>query len=602
VVVGGGAGGVELAFTLHHRLRAACAAGVRVSLVFDDPRPLPGAPAGLVDRILRQAAAQGLELLAERQAVAAEAGAVLLDGGERLPADALVWVTGATAHPLFEASGLATDRRGFVLVRPTLQIEGFDDLFACGDCATLAEHPETPKAGVYAVRQGPVLTRNLHAFASGRPLRPYRPQGDFLTLLNLGDGTAVGSKAGLSFEGRWGMRLKDWIDRRFVRRFQVLAADGEPREEPRPGSPMAGRGGGEMLCGGCAAKVGQSVLGRALERLGPGLEDPAVRLGLATPDDAVAVETPGGDVVVASLDAFRPFTDDPYLVGRVAAVNALSDLAAKGVAPRWAQALVAVPQDLALEAAEELLFQVLAGARATFDPLEITLLGGHTLTAPELVVGFHVEGLAEREEDKTPAVPLPKGGLRIGQELVLTKALGTGVVFHADGKGEARGPWLEAALASMLRPNLEAARVARRSGATAATDITGFGLVGHLGEMLAAAGLAAVVDAAALPALPGAVELLRRGVRSTFHPENARARRGIAVTPDAAAHPKLDLLFDPQTSGGLLFGVPADRGEETVARLHRHGDRRAAVIGRVTAPREDGAPIEVVCGAAGGSG
>jgi len=141
------------------------------------------------------------------------------------PFDVLLWVTGAAGPALLRDSALPTDARGFVGTRSTLQVEGFDDLLAVGDCATLEAYPDTPKAGVYAVRQGPVLARNLRALLQGEPLESYRPQSDFLTLLNLGDGTALGTKKGISFEGRWVMRWKDWIDRRFMARFQLASPE-----------------------------------------------------------------------------------------------------------------------------------------------------------------------------------------------------------------------------------------------------------------------------------------------------------------------------------------------------------------------------------------
>ena len=124
-------------------------------------------------------------------------------------------------HALARDSDLPAGERGFIQTEATLQVRGHDDLYAVGDCGTLIDHPDTPKAGVYAVRQGPVLTRNLRAILAGRPLERYRPQADFLTLLNLGDGTAVGTKRAFSFQGRWVMKLKDRIDRAFMRRFQV---------------------------------------------------------------------------------------------------------------------------------------------------------------------------------------------------------------------------------------------------------------------------------------------------------------------------------------------------------------------------------------------
>ncbi len=215
---------------------------------------------------------------------------------------------------------------------------GHDEFFAVGDCAAWTAGPGLAKAGVYAVRQGPVLAHNLIARIRGERLRAYRPQRDFLSLLNLGDGGAIGTKWGVSVEGRAVFALKDWIDRRFVRRFQVLEQDGAVTPD-FAAQPMPG---GDMLCGGCAAKVGESSLTRALERLGVP-SHPAVVLGLAQPDDAAAVETERGEIVAATVDSFRAFADDPYLVGRVAAVNAVSDLWAKGVTPRFALAQVTVP-------------------------------------------------------------------------------------------------------------------------------------------------------------------------------------------------------------------------------------------------------------------
>lgn len=590
VVVGAGAGGVEVAFALARRL-AREGVAVDTTLVQSGPRILPGYSGRLARRVEALAHEAGITIRCGTAVQAAEVDDVVLEDGDRLPYDLLAWVTGAVAHPLGRSSSLATDDRGFIWTRDTLEVEGHDGLFAVGDCATMRSHSDIAKAGVYAVRQGPFLIDNLRAALGGERRRRYRPQRDFLTLLNLADGRALGAKWGWVLEGRWVMRLKDWIDRRFMRKFQVLADDGAlSRDFARDKMEM-----GEMLCGGCAAKLGQSALERALARIERVAPDPTVVLGLETPDDASAIRTPGGDVVVSSLDAFRAFTDDPYQVGKVGAANAASDLLAKGVRPRYALALVALPQGATDAANESMLVEILAGARETLDALGITLLGGHTMTSPELIVGFNIEGLAAGTGAR--ATLLPIDGLEVGQKLVLTKALGTGVLFHADMQGRARGPWVEAALASMARTNAAAARVALDCGATAATDITGFGVVGHLAEMVRSSGVSGVVDVANVVALPGAVELLSLGLRSTFHPENARMKRGILIRQQAERHPHLDLLFDPQTSGGLLFGVAAERAEEAIERLVAAGDGAAAVIGEVVAQRDDGAPIELIASA-----
>ena len=582
VLVGGGVAGVELAFTLQVRLQREGLEGVEIVLLHAEDRILLGSPPSLVKRVMERAEARGIEVRCGAKVASVEEGRVLLEGGGEVDFDLLLWVTGAAGHGLFAGSGLPVDAQGFVCARPTLQVDGHDDIFAVGDCATLRDHPGTAKAGVYAVRQGPYLIDNLRAALEEGELRRYRPQSDFLALLNLGDGAAIGSKWRLSFEGRWVMRLKDWIDRRFMRRFQVLSREGELSEEfPAMDREMS------MLCGGCAAKVGQSVLQRALERVGPDHGDGDVVLGLDSADDAAAVRMPGGQLLATSVDMFSAFTDDAWSVGGAAAVNAASDLLATGVRPRYAMALVAVPESSDSEEAEEILFQALSGARAAFGALGVRLLGGHTTTAARLMVGFSVDGFAESE-----AALFRLDALREGQELLLTKRLGTGVIFHSDMQGLARGRWLEGALLSVLESNAAAFEVLRSYGVEAATDVTGFGLAGHLGEMLRASGASGSVELDSLPALEGAEALLARGLRSTFHAENERARRGIVVEPRLIGDPRLELLFDPQTSGGLLFGVDPGLAPDLSRSLA--AVTPVARIGRVVARRDDGALLEVV--------
>ncbi len=589
VIAGGGAGGVELACCFDARLKAR---GVRpqITMVHAGTRLLPGYGSSIGERVARALAQREVRLITQRKVASARADGVTLDDGTVLDCDALVWATGAASHSVFADSGLPTDARGFVLTRSTLQVVGHDNLFAVGDCATLADYPDTPKAGVYAVREGPYLADNLRALLAGQSLRAYRPQSDFLTLLNLGDGTAIGVKKGFSFEGRWVMRLKDRIDRKFMHGFQLLEADGSdgPAVRMLPAMPA----GMDIVCGGCAAKLGQSALERALARLDAPPAAPEVVLGLDEADDVAAYRidegTAGGSVMVVSVDFFRGFTDDPYLVGRIAAENALSDLDAKGVTPRWAQALVAIPLAADEDEGEEVLYQVLAGARAVFDARGVRLLGGHTSKSMDLEVGFSVQGVSAAGA----VLARRRGALAAGQQLVLTRALGTGVLFHADMAGRARGPWIEAALASMLRGNGAARSVA--GTASAATDITGFGLAGHLVSMLGGGSVSARIHVDALPVLPGALALLARGERSTFHPENARMARALAVDPGLRDDPRLQLIYDPQTAGGLLLAFDAKDVPDALAQLRAAGYGEAAVIGEITAARPDGAAAEIV--------
>ncbi len=583
VVAGGGAGGVELAFTIRERLLGDAGSRdlpLQVTLLQAPPGILPGFPASLAVRVRREAAARGIRIRTGATVRRATGSGVEMESGETLPADALVWAVGAGSRGLFDDSGLPLDPRGFVLTRSTLQTKGDDRIFAVGDCATLEDWPDTPKAGVYAVRQGPVVADNLRRIVAGKPLRRFRPQRDFLTLLNLGDGRALGAKWGFSFGGVPVMRLKDRIDRKFMRKFQVLDEAGAPAGAfaAMDRSEMAA-----MVCGGCAAKAGQTTLDRALARLGaelgPGADAAGVRLGLEAPDDAAAFATPKGDVVLTSVDWFRAFSGDCWLTGRVAAANALSDLFATGARPRYANALVNLSAAETSEQQQETLFQVLAGARSLFDTLGVALLGGHTTVGPELTVGFAVEGYPMGDR------LLVVGALRPGDGLHLTKRLGTGVVLRGIMLGQGRGEWLLAATAQMDDPNGVAARAAVESGITAATDITGFGLANHLAEMLRGSGVSAEIDVEALPALPGAEALLATGLRSTAHPANRRVLRAIAVEAGADRHARFELLFDPQTAGGLLVGASGEAAKRYLGALEAAGVG-AVRIGTVV-PKEE---------------
>jgi len=562
-VVGGGAAGVELAFCVEARTRMR---GMRaeITLATDVGEILPSAWRALRRRALAELEAREVRVLTAARAERVEKDALVLAGGERLSCDLAIWAAGAAPVPVIRDSALPKDAAGFVLVRDTLQVEGHDALFAVGDCASLANAPWTPKAGVYAVRQGPLLADNLRFALAGEPLRRYRPQRDFLTLLNLGGRRALGAKWGVAFAGPRAFWLKDAIDRRFVRRFQVLGEEGAPSAAFPPMPEDAA-----MQCGGCAAKVSSRALADALASLPPAALDPSVVLGLGARDDAAALRTPHGDLLVATVDGFRAFSTDAWLVGRVAAVNALSDVYAKGASPRHALCWVTVPEGRG----EEALQQALAGVRAALDPLGVTLIGGHSTLGPELTIGLAVLG-----ELAASDAPLTKQGLAPGDVLVLTKPLGTGVVLAADMRARARGAWLRAAHASMLRANDHAAAVARRF-ARASTDVSGFGLAGHLREMLEAGGVAAELQAAALPALPGARELLALGVRSTYAAQTAEAAPPL-LGGDALTHA---LACDPQTSGGLLFGGAPERAEAALAALRDAGETQAAAIGRVTA-------------------
>ena len=563
VVVGGGAGGVELAACLEGRLRRQGAVP-EVTLVRESS-PFRGRPARAVDAALAQ---RGVRVVEGRRVADVAAHAVRLDDGVTLEADLVVWATGAAPPAALAASDLPLDARGFVRVRPDLRVVGRDDLFAVGDCAAHDAAPWVPRAGVYAVRAGPVLVHNLleralvrvPGRAGGLPLRPFTPQRDFLSMLNLGDQTAIVAKWGMATRGAWVWRWKDRIDRRFMEMFQLLEPDGAPRG-------MAPMPDGDMACGGCAAKVDARGLEAALCDL-PAAADPSVPLGLAERDDVAVVRHGGVDVVV-TVDGFPAFTDDPWLVGRAAALNATSDCLAKGARPRHALAWVVVPDDVD---GPRVLAQVMAGVSASLAAEGVLLVGGHSSVGRELLVGLTVLG------EPGPRLWRQDGG-QPGDALVLTRALGTGVLWRADRMGLARGLDVQAAIVRMLRGNGPAARVAAGFEVHAATDVTGFGLLGHAAGLAAASGLVAELGPA--PALPGVEALLQRGLRSTAHVSNVSAP-GVSFAPEVT-EVQTALLADPQTCGGLLLAVPAAEAAALVEALRAAGEEDACVVGALAA-------------------
>jgi selenide,water dikinase len=455
----------------------------------------------------------------------------------------------------------------------------------------MVNHPRE-KAGVFAVRQGPPLAENLRRAVEGTALKPYRPQSKWLALISTGDRYAVASRGALAFQGAWVWRWKDWIDRRFMRKFDEFPQMEAGTASAAPSSVVLGEeeaaqalSAVAMRCGGCGAKVGATVLSRALGALHP-VDRDDVLIGLHAPDDAAVVRVPPGKAMVHTVDFFRAFIDDPYIFGKVAANHALGDIYAMGAEAQSATAIVTVPAGLETKQ-EDLLFQMMSGAIEVLNDANCALVGGHTGEGRELALGFAVNGLV----DEDMAAVMRKSGMRPGDVLILTKPIGTGTLFAAHALLKARGRWIDAALISMCQSNRQAAQCLREHGATACTDLTGFGLLGHLVEMTKPSGVDAELNLAALPVLEGAEETSAAGILSSLQPANVRLRRALRNQRAALGHPRYALIFDPQTAGGLLASVPEARAEDCLNALRALGYAQAAAIGRVLPQGEALEPV-----------
>ncbi len=582
VVVGAGAGGVEVTlstqFHLHELLRehSLPTGKLRFHLISGNGSILPTHNRSVQRRFTR--------VLSERGVVvhACKANRVIqnnieLDSGESLHADAIIWATHASAPTWYKESGLAVDERGFIKVNDSLQSVSHADVFAAGDIASVTDYPR-PKSGVFAVRQGLPLYKNIKRALTNKPLKKHVPQISFLSLISTGNKYAVASRGPLAWEGAWVWKLKDYIDRKFMRKYNQLP-EMEDEENTKINSDLVDKetlqeiSAIAMRCGGCGAKVGSNVLSRVVNQLSP-VDRDDVLLGLDAPDDAAVLEVPPGKVQVQSVDYFRSFMDDPYVFGQIAANHSLGDVFAMGAEAQAAMAIATVPFGNE-QVVEQQLLQMMAGALQVLNLHKASLIGGHSSEGAELSFGLSVTGLVEKEK------LLVKSGMQVGDAIILTKPVGTGTLFAAHMRGKAKGRWITQAIDSMIHSNYSAAQCLYNYKVHACTDVTGFGVLGHLVEMVRAGQVDVSINLNALPILSGALETIQLGIFSSLQPSNVRLRRAIKNQEAVVKHQFYPLLFDPQTAGGLLATVPRENADSCVAELHEIGYQHACVIGQV---------------------
>jgi len=468
-------------------------------------------------------------------------GPVLLCSGSQAPA----WLAGC---------GLPVDDDGRVCTDACLKVEGHSDIVASGDCAVIRSDPR-PASGVWAVRAAQPLANNLEAICKAKTARPWRPQRWALQLIGdpsqPGPTRAWGRRGGVRLRtspALW--RWKQWIDRRFMAGFAPPAAM----------QASAKDGDQAMACRGCAAKLPAEPLAAALADAG------LASLG-TSPADAVLISSEAS--LLQSVDGFPALISDPWLNGRLTALHACSDLWASGARTTNAMAVITLPATGPAQQ-QMLLSQTLAGIRSALDEQGASLLGGHTLEArhapplPESLgvqVSLSVNGMAP--------TPWSKQGMQAGDVLLLSRPLGTGVLFAAAMAGACKPHHLDAALNRMSESQhpllLQLLKVG--DAIHACTDVTGFGLLGHLGEMLSNTDLLVTLDGPAIPAYEGVLDLFAKGYASSLAPANRRALTLLdrTVHLKETRYPVMpELLVDPQTCGPLLVSCRPSTAETLV--------------------------------------
>lgn len=557
-VIGGGIGGSELAMAMHHRLSGL---GRTPTVTVIDGGTI-------LSEVGDKAQAELIALLTEKgirrqeHVTAIEvtsSGVVLADGGS-VDADFVVGVAGARPYDWIETIGLDT-HDGFITVDETLRSTSDDSIFAVGDCAHLAFDPR-PKAGVFAVRQAPVLTKNIAAVLKQKKLEAFDPQVDYLKLVSLGKKSAGADKYKRFASGAALWRLKDKIDRDFMDKLNDLPEMKLNRPSKNSVHGLADElDQNPPLCGGCGAKVGLDVLA------GPLGELPESKRGDVThlPGDDAALLKIGGMSQVITTDQVRAFTTDPFRMAKIATLHAMGDVWAMGAQPQAVLVTVTLPQ-LGRGLQEEWLSEIMAGTSHALEGTGAEVVGGHTSMGAELSLGYTVTGIVDS--------PITLAGAVAGHKLVLSRPIGSGVLFAAEMQLKARGQDITELLDVLEEPQGNVARTLADAGATAMTDVTGFGLAGHLYGILRASStdaqpLAAELAIDDIPLFHGAADASLAGVRSHIYESNAAA---IPVSQQGR-DPRYPLIFDPQTAGGFLATVPA----ENVAQL----DDQFSVIGTV---------------------
>jgi len=537
-VVGAGAAGIEVVLAIAHRFQT-MARPIKLSLVHSGDQILPTYTEGAQRKAKQALKKYGIDRISNFNVARVEANRLVSNHDQYLYIDQSIWCTPAVAPTWPGSAGLSVDKRGFIEVNQYLQSTSHPDVFACGDVSAMTTDPR-PKAGVFAVRSAPFLLHNLTAALTQKPMRPLKLQKDFLSLIALGEHKAVGMRSGLTFSGKWVWHWKDRIDQKFMRLFD----DKLPRMNS---SDMATD---VMHCAGCGSKLGPELLNEVLSELNQDINQGQPTLA----EDAALVLDTGEQQLWQSIDGFRSFTDDLYRLGQVVTHHAVNDCYAMGIKPStaqvWANLKFSHPR-----LARRDFTMLMTGINQALKEHETKLIGGHSTEGAETHLALVVNG--------TGSATWPKNGIQQGDWLVLNKPIGSGILLAANMHGKAHALAMGNLWQHLLTSNKIYFEKIKDLPINAATDITGFGLLGHLLEMTEQTNCSINVYAQDIPLMTDVLALSEQGTASTLFPqlEPLKNRCDIQSTNQAL----VNCLLDPQTQGGLVISVTPEIGRRLLA-------------------------------------
>ena len=515
-VVGAGASGVEVAKNLALRIPNG-----KVTLIHASHQILPAFSEVVRSYLQEELDAISVEVIFDKKIEHEEDGTLQVGDWTRT-FDHIFWTISPGPQGWIKDSGIKVDQAGFMLVSPSLQSLSHSYVFAAGDIASVDGY-HLAKSGVYAVRGAKILFQNICSFLQGKPLASWAPNLEPLALIGIGGRYAVASKGRFGAKSPLLWKLKDYIDRKFMAQFENLT----------PMSKM-------VPCGGCAAKVSPLALCGFLDR--------KIENGVSE-EDASFLQL-GSQSYVVSIDRLTSIVSDPYVFGEIAVNHCLNDIYAVGGDAQYIQIVAELPRSTESLHQRDL-ERLTSGIRAQCLKENVSLVGGHSGLSDELGLTISVIGETKRKSSK-------KVSSKLGDLLILTKPLGTGLIFSGLMQQKSTAKMVESTIHSMRLSNRAWANLFRTLGIHAVTDVSGFGFLGHLLEILSP-NLAAVLQDHKIPRFEGVDNLIKSGIKSTAFPQNSVF---LPYLLNSVQSQSFELLCDPQTSGGLLAAVSENQFED----------------------------------------
>lgn len=538
-IVGAGAAGVEIALAIAQRFSQQ-GQPIQLSLVQGGSQLLSSYQSGVQSRVRKALKHYNVNLVNNFRVAKVEQSLLVADDNQSLVIDKSIWCTPATAPIWPQKAGLTTDAQGFIEVNAYLQSTSHPDVFATGDVASMTHSPR-PKAGVYAVRCAPFLEQNLRAAFQHKKFIKTKLQTNFLSLISLGNKTAVGQKMGLSFSGKWVWRWKNHIDQTFMNLFH--------KQFPAMTQDMSEL----MHCAGCGSKLGPQLLEDTLKELTI-FNQVNLATDFAKAEDAPVAIYNKEHSVFQSIDGFRAFTDDLYRLGMVTTHHAVNDLYAMGIQPTsaqvWANICFAHPR-----VSKRDFQQLMSGITETLIHHQTTLVGGHSTQGKETHLAIVVNGQQRNV--------WAKNTLKAGDWLLLNRPIGSGVILAADMQSKADADMVDQLWEHLLASNRSFFKALQNHDVHAATDVSGFGLIGHCLEMVQNSDLQIHINSHKVAVLPGALAMSQMGIASSLLPQLLPLKNRCMISNTAHSQ-VIDLLFDPQTNGGLLVSVSPEVAAQLV--------------------------------------